>query len=524
MSVLLISPQRTANIVGLKALHIHLLTNGIDSTLLCLPDHAAEEPEGQEQVKRFVAQHSPDLIGISVMAAEHAVSSALTTMLKQAFPDIPIVWGGIHPTSVPEMCLKHVDYVCVGEGEGTLLEMAKRAAQGQSFRDVPNLCYMENGEIRRNPLFPLIEDLDSLPALTWIAPHSYIASRGRIGPLGQTELQRHLRQKNIYFTIASRGCPNACSYCCNSNLRRIYGHWGVRRRGTEHLIDELERAVRERKAVEYVNFYDDCFLACSMKTLEEFCREYKKRIGKPIIARSAPAFISEERMRLLKDAGLVWLNVGLQSGSARVCREVYHRVTTPDEFLRAAHILHSQQIAPFYDVIMDNPFESEEEMLQTVEVFMATPKPFYPSFLSLTFYHGTELRDRALREYPDSVEDPTVKDFFVHHPKPINDLMEISATFPTGWTRYLLGMYRKAPDSPTTRFWLRAATLLNRALVTPLTYLRVIHLAERKSFPKTLRVLPHYLRVGLDNYFSMLFGKANWRRALAKWFRKGGQS
>jgi hypothetical protein len=283
----------------------------------------------------------------------------------------------------------------------------------------------------------------------------------------------------------------------------MYPDWGVRRRGVEHIIGELEQALHDFPGVEYVNFHDDCFLACDMEFLRSFCAEYKRRINRPLVAKSAPNYVTRERLDLLKDAGLSWLSLGLQSGSPVVCRDVYLRKSKPEDFIRAAKLIKEYGIAPFYDVILDNPFESEEEQLQTVETLIETPKPYYPEIFSLVFYPGTQLRERALAECPDQMDDPTTKDYRVRHHKLANDLIEIATTLHAPLMRRLLARYRRAPESRMTKVLVGAAKLYSRLVLTPVTYLRVIRISQGGSWLRAFRVLPNYLKVGLEYYLDL---------------------
>ena len=508
MKALFITLQRTLDVMGLKSLHHSLLDAGHASRILFLPRFTPDSAAALEGVRNFVGAEAPDVIGIGLMAVEYHGAIALTESLKKAFPEIPVVWGGVHPTTSPEDCVPHADYVCVGEGEQSMIEMAEAIDAGGSLKTVRNFCYLEEGVVKRNPLYPLISDLDRLPYVEQISPFSFIQSRGAIVPVTPKELRRYMRfGTTVYNVISSRGCPYRCAYCSNSYYHKIYPSWSVRRRSVDHLLGELEIALEQYPDLHQVNFQDDCFLACSMDYLREFCVGYKARIGKSIIAKSTPTYVTPERIRMLKEAGLTWFNMGLQSGSERVCQEVYNRRSGPKHFIAAATVLHDYGIATWYDMIVDNPFESLEDNYQTVETLIATPKPFYPQIFSLTFYPMTDLRDRALAECPDLMEDPTRRDFYVYHNRPINHLIEVACTLPGGLSRALLGLHRRAPHASSTRMALALARLLCLVLMRPLTYFRVIKISQGGSLIRTLSVLPNYFKVGISVYLGLFPGQ-----------------
>jgi len=506
MSVLLVTVQRDLDVLGIKYLHQYLLDRGEASRLLFMPELRRRREDVLRGAAAFARAWKPDLVAVSLMSLEYADATDATRALRDALPGVPVVWGGIHATSDPTSCLtgNRADFVCVGEGERTMLDLARAARSGRDFRSIPNLGWVEDGRYTQNPVYPLIRDLDELPLLRRIAPESYLALPEGVRPLEEKLFRRWARHagKN-YITIASRGCPYGCAYCCNNRYRKLYEDWNVRRRSVDHIIRELEQALADFPGVEYVNFHDDCFLACPIEYLREFCGEYKKRVNRPLIAKSTPTYVTEERLTLLKDAGLSWISLGLQSGSERVCQEVYNRRSLPKHFLEAARMIHRFGIAPFYDVILDNPFESEAEQLETVRTLIETPKPYYPEIFSLVFYEGTALRERAEKECPEVIEDPTEKDYRIRHRRLVNDLVETATTLPAFLMRPLLRRYERYPDSLLTRFLVFAAKWSTRVFFTPLTYLRVIRVSQRGSWIRTFRVLPNYFKVGFTYYLHL---------------------
>ncbi len=507
LNVLLISVQRNLDILGLKGLHHHLLSHGHASCLLYLPRFDARDEKQAAGLREFVRSRQPGLIGISLMAIDYEYARALTQQLRRDVAGVPILWGGIHPTTAPEACLADADYVCVGEGEQTLLDACGALERGEPLREVNNLCYLENGTLRRNPLYPLIEDLDRLAFCTQLPPDSFLQAGSAVRPLSTADLRRHKRYRGgVYKILTSRGCPYACTYCVNSFLRRLYDGASVRRRGVQHVMAELEAALQEGPPVEYVDFTDDCFLACGMAYLEAFCREYKARIRRPFIVKGTPKYFTREKLALLVDAGLVWANMGLQSGSDRVCREIYGRRISSDEFVEATRAISAYPIAAYYDVIVDNPFETAEDALATAETLMRTPRPFYTLIFSLNFYLGTALYDRAAAECPEHLDGALGKDYRAREKRATTRFIEMAGLLPRPLLRGLLNRFRRAPEAVSTRMLLILAHGFSQAVLAPLSFLRLIRRTQGGSWLRTLRVLPVYFRDGIV-YFT---GSLKW--------------
>lgn len=503
MNVLLISLQEGLDVVGLKYLHYYLRENGHRSFLLHLPSFEVGDERALEHIGRFVSEVEPGFIGVGLMSVEYFRARELTQYLKQNFASIPVIWGGVHPTIAPETCLDDADYVCVGEGERTILDFANAIERNEDVRGINNLCYRENGEIRRNPLYPYIEDLDEVPSYDHIATNGFLqVGNGHIVSLTPEVFRRHARYNGVFYSVMStRGCPFSCTYCCNNFFARLYETKRLRRRSVAHVIAELEKAVRDNPWLEYINFQDDCFLARGEASLAEFCALYKERVGKPFVVRSIPTYITREKTKALKDAGLAWINLGLQSGSDRVVEEVYKRKSKQADFLEAAHIIREFEVAAFYDVILDNPFEYEEDHLETVKTLIKAPKPFYTQFFSLSLYLGTELYERAREECPEQMEDSRRKQILVYNRSVINNLVRLATFLDEKWMNRIVDLYRQDPAGLWLKINLSVANLLSFILFEPLTYFRVIRLSQNGSSLKALKVLPDYFAEGFKRYW-----------------------
>lgn len=502
MGILLIAMQEDLDTIGLKYLHYYLLKHGHHSTILYLPSYGRNRnnEKYKKEIEKFVRALNPGLIGISLMSTEYFDACFLTSFLKKTVPSIPTVWGGIHPTIMPRKCLDYVDYVCIGEGERTILEMANAIDNKKTVKDINNLCYLKNGSIQRNTLNPVIENLDKLPCYEQIPMNSYILTKGIMCKLNKNTFKAYTRHRGkLYSVITTRGCPFSCTYCCNNFLSRLYNTRKIRRRSIENVIEELEQAIRQNPEIEYINFQDDCFLASSKEYIEEFCDSYKKRIGTPFVIRSIPTYVTRAKLTTLKKSGLSWISLGLQSGSDRVCREIYKRPSLSVDFLRAAKIVKEFNIAALYDIITDNPFETEEDSLETINVLMKTPKPFYLQFFSLVLYQGTELYEKAQSECPKCIEDSLKKDYLIMHKTTINNLIRLAAYLKPEWIRKAVGFYKT--DSKI-KFKLIVFTLflLNVFLFEPVTCFRLIKLSQKGSIMRTFKVLSMYFKTGIKRY------------------------
>lgn len=499
--ILLISLQKDIDITGLKSLHYSLLRNSYKSLLLFLPDFQ-EQDKSLEHIASFVQLHSPSIIGLSLMSHEYTGACHLTKYFKTHFPQTPIMWGGIHPTLAPEECLQYADYVCIGEGEQTILDVARNVKNGNiDLKQINNLCYKESDNIKCNSLYPLIDDLDKLPFSDHLPKYSYIRTAKKIIPLTQRIFRKYARHAGTnYCIMSSRGCPFSCTYCCNNAINRLYNSNKVRHRSVANVISEIEQAVHDNPYIQYINFLDDSFLSMGNEYLQEFCLQYKQKINKPFIIRSIPVFINREKIQALKTAGIGWISLGLQSGSDRTCRDIYKRKSLKSDFLNATQIIKDYDIAAIYDVILDNPFETEEDQWETIHALIETPKPFYTQLFSLTSYLGTELFEKVCREYPDRLENATGKDYFFYKKNILNDITRVATFLGKKQMNNIIHQYKKNPYSLRFKLYLALAKVKTALILEPLSYFKTIHLSHNGGYLKTLNLLRYYFKDGIRRY------------------------
>lgn len=498
MNILLISLQKNFDTIGLKYIHSYLLANGYNSNILYFPHFSPRY--SLKNINQFISELNPQLIGISLMSVEYLRAKTLTNYFKKEFSSIPIIWGGIHPTTDYESCLDYADAVCIGEGEKVIVEILKKIEKAEDCFNVKGVYFKKDGNIIKNPLEPLIEDLDALPFIEHKPTNCWVEVKGDILPLSNKLFRRHARYYGKFYSIiGSRGCPFSCTFCCNNYISNLYKTKKVRRRSVTNIVNELRYTLKNHPEVEYINFQDDSFLSCSREWLNDFKEEYFKHIGKFFIIRAIPIFVKAEKIQILKEAGLSWISLGLQSGSDRVCKEIYNRQSTSNDFLRAAKIVKDHRIAAFYDVILDNPFESTKDKLATIRVLSRTPKPFYTEFFSLSFYPGTEILFRANRECPEKIENVYEKEYFTYKNNFLNRLTKITPVLNKRIIDYLIKGYYKQ------NYWdsiiLYILYFFSTVFLEPLNYFRLVRLSVRGSKLKAIKILLLLPKDNLKRYF-----------------------
>ncbi|MDD5746719.1 MAG: cobalamin-dependent protein, partial [Candidatus Omnitrophica bacterium] len=159
--------------------------------------------------KRIVSElkvYKPDLIGLSMLTTFYGWACSMAALIKREM-NVPIIFGGIHPTIVPERVIANdnVDIVCVGEGEYPLLELVQSMERGAIDYGIKNLWFKNGGRIIANDIRPLLGDLNELP---FADKEIFYSARP------------HYAQ--TYYIVTGRGCAHACSYCGHSYLKELY--------------------------------------------------------------------------------------------------------------------------------------------------------------------------------------------------------------------------------------------------------------------------------------------------------------
>ena len=137
MTTLQISVQSDLDVIGLRALNEFMLARGEDSTLVFMPTLDDELEGTLRGLDRFVAERKPLIAGVSLMSPEHQNAATVTSMLRARHPGLPIVWGGVHPTCDPENSLESADWICVGAGATSMLDLVRAARAGRSRAYLP---------------------------------------------------------------------------------------------------------------------------------------------------------------------------------------------------------------------------------------------------------------------------------------------------------------------------------------------------------------------------------------------------
>ena len=299
---------------------------------------------------------NPVFVGITCMSGlqiKYALDFARHVRLMA--PSSSIVWGGVHPTLLPEQTASndYVDIVVRGEGELIIKELANALALNKPLDDVAGITYNFNGLIKNNPDGKVI-DLDTEPIAL---------------PYDLLQMDRYPSVKSGRFHIqTSRGCPHRCGFCYNSYFNK--NKW--RGKSAKRVLDEVEYILKKFPHVKIIDPIDDNVFV-DKKRVEEICQGILDR-KLDIQWRGNCRFdylstYNKDFLELLERAGCVELDFGGESGSERlqqfICKDV-----TAEQMLISVKNLRSwaPSIEPYVSWMSGLPGETDQDLNQTFDL------------------------------------------------------------------------------------------------------------------------------------------------------------
>ncbi len=327
-----------------------------------------------EDVKEF----NPDIVCFSSFTDQFQELCILAKKIKDSVA-VPVVFGGIHPTIVPEEVIKKefIDFLVVGEGEAALLELVGKLEKKEDASDILNVWAKKGKRVIKNTIRPPIENLDDLPF-----------------PDKELFYEKVPGFRKIYRICGSRGCPFSCTYCGNEFMQRLYSGKYYRKRSVNSIIEELKIA-KKKYHPRWVWFYDETFVV-DLGWFREFAGKYKKEIGLPYSCFMHPSMVNDEVAELLNSSGCAHIELGVGSTREKTRAEILNRHHSNAQLKKAVNILNKTKAFLIVSNIIGLPKQSKEEALELAKFYSENKVDLVHAFW-LRYFPKLKIIDIALR-------------------------------------------------------------------------------------------------------------------------------
>ncbi|MEQ1792857.1 MAG: radical SAM protein [Nitrospira sp.] len=354
---------------------------------------------GPDGVAAQVREQHPRLAAVIVYGQQPSASTQNMTAagevckaIKRMAPGQPLLMGGLHPSALPERTMREetVDFVCQGEGPYTILGLLQQP-EGNGpvdYSQISGLWYRDQGAIRSTPLAPIIEDLDKdLRAVAWdlLPMEKYRAHNwhcfGRIS------------DRRPYASMyTSLGCPFKCSFCC---INTPFGKPMIRYRSPESVIQEIDILVTQY-GVRNIKMADEMFILNERQVIGICDLIIERGYDLNIWAYARIDTVKDGMLKKLKQAGVNWLGIGIESASKYV-RDGVDKSFGKKDIKEIFDKIRAADINIGANFIFGLPDDTLATMQETLDLAIELC-PDWANFYSAMAYPGSKLYDIALEK------------------------------------------------------------------------------------------------------------------------------
>jgi anaerobic magnesium-protoporphyrin IX monomethyl ester cyclase len=349
----------------------------------------------QSQTMDFIRLWRPHFVAFQVLSGDEKRWGTLAREIKDAFPSVKTIFGGPHYLFFAKAGQGEADIIIRGDGEKAIID----AVEGRAHTDLS-----------------AIPNLDDLPR-----PDRSIL---------YNDTFPGIKNNVIRNFISCRGCPYKCTYCYNSNREWQAmvesGKKRLRYHSPEYMVDDIERTFKDFGG-QLVSFQDDIF-GIDMAWLERFAKLYGK-VRYPFFAQLRPRLITEDRIKLLKEAGIHIVSFAIESGNEKNRQEVLDRDEPNDLIRKGCELLHRHGIKFRMQNLLGLPVEDPlGDALETLR-FNAECRPTLSWCSLLQAYPGTVIAEyvvkRGIVKSMDELAFMVNATFFDEGSLPIKDKAKI---------------------------------------------------------------------------------------------------
>lgn len=367
------------------------------SNEICDP-HYHTEKENSDFIVAEIGRLNPRWVGLASFCTDYAVVSDLAKAIKARYPAVKIMVGNAQPSVSPSDFLYEgspFDLVVRGEGEETLKEILSLERSGGDVTRVAGIAYFENGKVVTSPTRPLMDLKDcGQPAyhkidVAWYAkPSKYV-------------IRRIPASCGVIFT--GRGCPFECGFCAANAVWQANSTDTTRApKARWRPLDDVMKELHDFEKVHKFDFFyilDDVF-GLTEDEIREFCAAYKKSGLTMLWAAETRVNCVRnlEILKVMRDAGCIQLDFGIESGSPAMLKVVNKGITVPQTETAFA-LCAKAGIRTFANILINLPGETEADLKMTDDL-LDRIDPTYVSVGVTQPYPGTEFYHHFAKHIP----------------------------------------------------------------------------------------------------------------------------
>ena len=342
--------------------------NAVDIRIL----DAKYEQLSFHEVVAVVDEFKPDMVGLTAFTSEIKPAAYQASLIKKLNPNITIVIGGVHITTLPIETMQEFSFFdigVVGEGEITLKELCDYQLGKTKLEEIRGVVFRDGKEIIKTKPRANIIDQDSLPMPAW-----------------------HLLPKaKMYYIQTERGCPFNCQFCVNHNGRV------ARKRSAEKVIEEFKLLIKLAHP-EYINIGDEIFTVDMPRANHIMELMIENNIHNQVKwdVQTHVKYIDRGLMKQFNRAKIYELHMGVEAGD-EISLKNLGKGNTKETIMRAFKLAQEEKVKTGAFFILGHPNETVKSMYNTIK-FAAKVNPDVPMFSIMVAYPGTEIARLAARK------------------------------------------------------------------------------------------------------------------------------
>ena len=341
----------------------------------------------KQSLKSYLQKNQRKIVALYTNLMTKLYVIDIVKFIKQEHAETIVILGGPDVRYNAENYLRiGCDYLVIGEGEVTFLDLVKNLQARKSISNIQGIAFLQNGKLIINPEREKIKDLDTLPE----------PNRSKINLQQYLDAWRTHHGKNAISISTMRGCPYTCKWCS----RGVYG-LSYRRRSPEKVAEEMLN-IRQQYNPDSLWFVDDVF-TISHKWLESFKSEIQKRnVLIPYECITRADRLNEQVIQTLKDTGCFRVWIGAESGSQKVIDLMDRRVDV-EQVRRMIKLTSQYGIEAGTFIMLGYPGETHDDITETIKHL----KESNPDHFTITVAYpikGTDLYEEVEGRQLNNIE------------------------------------------------------------------------------------------------------------------------